>query len=96
MSDDLRLPLDILLTCDAEYLEEALLCRYAIEHEGEIFFCRDEKNLLDMKYEMELADDFRHYIIDEIENDRIQAVIDLLSHSEENSYISHLIDRLVR
>jgi hypothetical protein len=93
-NDDIRLPLDLLLVNDVDTLEEALQCKYAVEHEAEIFFCRDDTALEALKED--LGDDIRYYTVDLIENDRIQAVIDLLNLSEENNYLGHLLDRIVR
>lgn len=96
MNDDetFRLPLDLLLIHDVDELEEALHCKYAVEHEYEIIFCRDDDRLQDLK--TEINEDINYYIIDDIENDRIQAVIDLLNTAEENNYLGHLLDRIVR
>lgn len=93
-NDDIRLPLDLLLINDVETLEEALICKYAVEHEAEIFFCKSSEILQEMKDE--LGDSIKSYSIDSIENDRIQAVIDLLNLAETDNYLSHLLDRMVR
>lgn len=94
MSELIRLPLDLLFTSDSDDLENALTCEWAVEHEAEIFFCKDSKELKVLKED--LGTDIRYYKIDEIETDRIQAVIDVLSLCEEDKNLSHLIDRLVR
>lgn len=94
MSEIIRLPLDLLFTSDSEDLETALTCEWAVEHEAEIYFCKDTKELKVLKED--LGQDIKFYRIDEIETDRIQAVIDVLNLCEEDKNLSHLIDRLVR
>jgi hypothetical protein len=94
MENEIRLPLDLLLCHDVESLEEALVSKYAIEFECEIFFCKNKSDLKSMLEEY--GENARWYQIDEIENDRIRAVIDLLNLSEENSLLSHILDRIVR
>lgn len=94
ISDDIRLPLDLLLIHDVESLEDALECQYAVEHEAEIFFCQNDESLEALKED--LGEDVKYYTIDDIENDRIRAVIDLLNKSEEYAFLGHIIDRIVR
>lgn len=94
MESYLRLPLDLLLIHDVEALEESINCKYAIENDGEIIFCHDTDELED--YQMEFGDNMKFYQMDEIERDRIKAVIDLLNKAEEDNYLGHLLDRLVR
>ena len=91
---ELRLPLDLLLIHDVEDLEDSLRSKYAIEHKSELIFCKTEDELND--YKLEFGEDVKYYEMDEIETDRIQAVIDLLNLGEEQSYFGHLIDRLVK
>lgn len=92
-SNELRLPLDLILIHDVDSLEEALHCKYAVEHENEIQFCRDDAALQDIVEDLEGV---KYYTIDDIETDRIQAVIDLLNRAEEDSTLSHILDRIVR
>ncbi len=90
---DIRLPLDLLLILDTEDLEHALNCKYAVEYEQEIQFCQDDDELHDMLEDM---DNPNYYRIDDIESDRIQAIIDLLNKSEEDAVLGRIIDRIVR
>lgn len=94
MTDDIRLPLDMLLLNDVDTLEDSLNSKYALEFECEIYFCRTKKEINEML--SEFGDDVKWYEIDSIENDRIRATIDLLNMAEENKYISHIVDRLVK
>ena len=93
MSDYIRLPLDLLLIHDVEMLEYSLLCKYAMEFESEIYFCRTKAELKDFLQE---HDDVRWYEIDDIEHDRIYAVMELLNMAESNKTLGALIDRLVK
>lgn len=93
LSPDIRLPLDLLIILDVDVLEEALSCQYAVEHESEISFC---KNKDDLKEFLEDYEDAIYYEIDDIELDRIRAIIELLNAAEENSLLSHILDRIVR
>lgn len=88
-----RLPLDLLLIHDVEDLEESLTCKWAVEHEHEIFFCPTDDDLQDLVLDFEK---YSYYKIDEIETDRIQAIIDLLNRAEEDKILSHILDRIVR
>ena len=90
---DIRLPLDLLLILDTEDLEHALNCEYAIEYEQEIQFCKDDDELQEIIEDM---DNPKYYKIDDIENDRIQAIIDLLNKSEEDVMLGRILDRIVR
>jgi hypothetical protein len=92
-SSDFRLPLDLLLILDAETLEEALNCKYAVEHENEIQFCRDDD---DLHATVEELDGAKFYTIDEIETDRIEAIIELLNMAEHDNLLGHVLDRIVR
>lgn len=92
---DIRLPLDILLVHDVDYLEDGLNCTFALIHENDIHFCKNKKVLENMIEEMEI-DTPKWYEIDEVEKDRICAVIDLLNMADENTVLSHILDRLVR
>lgn len=92
-SSDFRLPLDLLLIHDVESLEEALNCKYAVEHENEIQFCRDEDVL---HTTIEDLEGVKYYTIDEIESDRIEAIIQLLNMAENDTMLGHVIDRIVR
>ncbi len=92
-SSDLRLPLDLLIILDVETLEDALVCEYAVEYENEIKFCKNED---DLSMVIEDMDGAKYYKIDDIELDRIQAIIDLLNRSEEDPILSHILDRIVR
>lgn len=94
MDDDIRLPLDMLLLNDVDSLEDALSSKYALEFECEIYFCRTKKQIKELL--LEFGEDVKWYEIDDIENDRIRAAIDLLNMAEENQYISHIVDRLVK
>jgi len=94
MESDIRLPLDLLLCNDVDSLEEALISKYAVEFECEIFFCKNKSDLKAMLEEY--GDNANWYPIDEIENDRIKAIIDLLNLSEENGVLGHILDRIVR
>lgn len=88
-----RLPLDLIIIHDVEDLEEALSAKWAVEHEHEIYFCQTDDDLED------LVQDFEKYIyykIDEIEIDRIQAVIELLNKAEDDNLLGHILDRIVR
>lgn len=89
----IRLPLDLLLIHDVETLEEALHCRYAVEHEHEINFCKNDTELQEFIEDLE---NYVYYEIDEIELDRIHAIIDLLNMAEDNNILGHVIDRIVR
>lgn len=91
--NSIRLPLDLLLVLDVEELENAMNCQYAIEHENEIEFCKtkDELDIIIEDYE-----DYDWYEIDEIEYDRINAVIDLLNKAEDDAILGHILDRVVR
>jgi len=93
-SDDIRLPLDLLLINDVDSLENALDAKYAVEHEAEIFFCQNDESLQALKDD--LGEDIKFYEIDVVENDRIKAVIELLNKSEEDLFLGHIIDRIVR
>ena len=88
-----RLPLDLLLIHDVEDLEESLNCKWAVEHEHEIFFCQTDDDLEDLVLDFET---YVYYKIDDIETDRIQAIIDLLNRAEEDNILSHILDRIVR
>lgn len=88
-----RLPLDLLLIHDVEDLEESLTCKWAVEHEHEIFFCQTDDDLEDLVLDFE---NYSYYKIDEIEIDRIQAIIDLLNRAEVDNILSHILDRIVR
>lgn len=92
-SIDVRLPLDLLLILDADVLEEALTCKYAVEHEFEIQFCKNDE---DLEATIEDLEGAKYYVIDDIEHDRIQAIIDLLNLAEENAILGHVLDRIVR
>jgi hypothetical protein len=89
----LRLPLDLLLIHDSEDLEDALTSKWAIEHEHEIFFCKTDDDLKDLIQDFE---NYKYYEIDDIESDRIKAVIDLLNKAETDNMLSHILDRIVR
>lgn len=89
----IRLPLDLLLIHDSEDLEEALNAKWAVEHEHEIFFCQTDDDLEDLVTDFE---SYVYYNIDEIESDRIKAIIDLLNRAEEDNILSHILDRIVR
>ena len=91
----IRLPLDLLMSLDVDTLENALSCQYALEHESEIFFCESGIELKRMKEDLG-EENVVFYTIDDIEYDRIQAVIDLLNYCEENNVVGHLVDRMVR
>jgi hypothetical protein len=93
MSDDIRLPLDMLLIHDVEMLEYSLVCKFAMEFESEIYFCKTKSELKDFIREHE---DVRWYEIDDIEHDRIRAVMDLLNMAETNQTLGTIIDRLVK
>lgn len=93
--DIVRLPLDLLMSSDVDTLETALSCQYALEHESEIFFCEGALELKRMKEDLG-EENVIFYTIDDIEYDRIQAVIDLLNLCEDNAVVGHLIDRMVR
>jgi hypothetical protein len=92
-SAGLRLPLDLILVHDVEDLEEALSAKWAVEHEQEIFFCQTDDDLEDLVQDF---DNYTYYQLDDIENDRIKAVIDLLNRAEEDNILSHILDRIVR
>lgn len=92
-SSDVRLPLDLLIIHDVDVLEEALTCKYAVEHEHEIQFCKDDE---DLEATIEDLEGVKYYTIDDIEHDRIQAIIDLLNMAEENAILGHVLDRIVR
>jgi hypothetical protein len=92
-SSELRLPLDLLLIHDVDSLEEALSCRYAVEHENEIQFCKNDEDLQEALADLE---GYKYYTIDDIETDRIQAIIDLLNHAENDNLLGHILDRIVR
>lgn len=89
----LRLPLDLILVHDVDDLEEALTAKWAVEHEHEIYFCQTDDDLEDLVQDFE---QYKYYRIDDIENDRIQAVIDLLNKAEVDNMLSHILDRIVR
>lgn len=89
----IRLPLDLIIVHDSEDLEEALSCKWAVEHEQEIFFCKTDDDLADLVLDF---DRYVYYQIDEIELDRIQAIIDLLNQAENDNVLSHILDRIVR
>jgi hypothetical protein len=89
----LRLPLDLLLVHDVDDLEEALTAKWAVEHEQEIFFCQTDDDLDDLVQDFDV---YTYYQLDEIENDRIKAIIDLLNRAEEDNILSHILDRIVR
>lgn len=91
--DGIRLPLDLLLVLDVDELEQALISKYAVEYDQEIQFCKDDDDLAELIEDM---DNPRYYEMDDIELDRIQAVIDLLNKAEVDSILSHIIDRIVR
>ncbi len=91
--DGIRLPLDLLLVLDVDELEQALISKYAIEYDQEIQFCKDDDDLAELIEDM---DNPKYYEMDDIELDRIQAVIDLLNKAEVDSILSHIIDRIVR
>lgn len=93
---DLRLPLDLLLINDVETLESALESNYALEFECEISFFHTKKDLEEELRSIGDQDHIKWYKIDEIENDRIKAVIDLLNMAEENNILGHILDRIVR
>jgi len=91
----LRLPLDLLLVHDVETLEtEALHSKFAVQFECELYFCRSKEDL-DALLE-EYGDDAIWYQVDSIEYDRIGAIIDLLNMAEEQQYLGHVLDRIVR
>jgi hypothetical protein len=90
---EIRLPLDLLLILDTDDLENALNCKYAVEYEQEIQFCKNDDELQEIIEDM---DSPKYYIIDDIEFDRIQAIIDLLNKSEEDILLSRILDRIVR
>lgn len=89
----LRLPLDLLLIHDVEDLEESLRSKWAVESDGEIIFFMNKKDLEEYILELE---EYKYYGIDEIEHDRIRAVIDLLNKAEDDNILDHIINRLVR
>jgi hypothetical protein len=89
----LRLPLDLLLCCDVDTLEEALQAQYAFEFECEIYFCKTQA---DLEASLQEYDDPHWYQLDDIENDRIMAVIDLLNKAEEDIMLGHILDRIVK
>jgi hypothetical protein len=91
--EGIRLPLDLLLVLDVDELEEALTSQYAVEYDQEIQFCKNHDDLIELIEDM---DNPKYYEIDEIELDRIQAVIDLLNKSEDDQFLSHIINRIVR
>jgi hypothetical protein len=95
MSEDsyVRLPLDLLLIQDVDILEEALHCKYAVEHEGDIKFCKNDDDLDEFLLELE---DYKYYEIDDIEHERINAIIDLLNKAENDTILGHILDRIVR
>ena len=64
-----------------------------MEHEQEIFFCQTDDDLTDLVQDFE---QYKYYRIDDIENDRIRAVIDLLNKAEIDNTLSHILDRIVR
>jgi hypothetical protein len=78
---------------DTDTLEEALVSEWAVEYECEIRFCKNNDDLAVVLEELEGA---KYYKIDEIEFDRIQAIIDLLNRAEEDPILGHLLDRIVR
>lgn len=90
---DIRLPLDLLLILDVEILEEGLSSKYAVEYENEITFCKDQDDLDETICDM---DNPNYYPIDEIELDRIQAIIELLNRAENDNILGHILDRVVR
>jgi hypothetical protein len=92
--EEIRLPLDLLIVSDAEDLENGISSKYAVINEAELIFCKDEEELEDLK--KDLGESVRIMEMDEIETDRIRAVIDLLTKAEEDNYLSHLLDRMVR
>lgn len=92
-SSELRLPLDLLLIHDVDSLEEAILCKYAVEHENEIIFCKTDEDLQETISDLE---GHKYYTIDDIETDRIQAIIDLLNRAEIDDVLGHILDRIVR
>jgi hydrogenase maturation factor len=89
----LRLPLDLLLIHDVEDLEEALRAKWAVESDGEILFISNKKDLEEYLSDLE---EYKYYSIDEIEHDRIRAVIDLLNKAEDDALLDHIINKLVR
>ena len=92
-SNGVRLPLDLLLIHDVEDLEEALRSKWAVESDGEIIFLMNKKDLEEFVLDL---DEYKYYGIDEIEHDRIRAVIDLLNKAEDDNILDHIINRLVR
>jgi PHD/YefM family antitoxin component YafN of YafNO toxin-antitoxin module len=92
-NNGIRLPLDLLLVHDVEDLEEALRSKWAVESDGEIIFLLNKKDL--EEYVLDL-DEYKYYSIDEIEHDRIRAVMDLLNKAEDDNILDHIINRLVR
>lgn len=91
--EGIRLPLDLILIHDVESLEDALLSKYAVEHEQEIFFIKNDEDLQEF---IEDLDSPIYYELDDIEFDRIKAVIDLLNRCENDHILSHIVDRIVR
>lgn len=90
----IRLPLDLILIYDVEDLEDALNAKWAVEHEQEIFFCQTDEDLQDLI--LDFDNNYTYYRIDEIELDRIKAIIDLLNKAEEDVLLGHILDRIVR
>lgn len=93
--DGLHLPLDLLLLHDVDALEDALSCKYAVEHEQEIQFCEDDDDLQSILEDLD-PESVKYYEIDEIESDRINAIIDLLNKAEEDNILGHILDRIIR
>lgn len=94
MDDAIRLPLDLLLTHDVDDLENALTATFAVEFEHEIYFCHSQDDLNGLLEDF--GDDARWYAIDDIELDRVEAIIELLNKAEDDRFLGRLLDRIVR
>lgn len=92
-ASELRLPLDLLLVHDVETLETAITAAFAIEADGEIYFCRDQSELDGY---LDTYPTSKWYEVDSIESDRVRAVIDLLNKADEDPLLDHILDRIVR
>ena len=89
----LRLPLDLLLIHDVDDLEDSLTSKWVVESDGEISFHRSDS---DLEGFVEDLDEFKYYQLDDIEHDRIRAAIELLNKAEDDNFLDHILNRLVR
>jgi len=89
----LRLPLDLLLIHDVEDLEDSLSAKWVVESDGAITF---HKTDYDLELFVEDLDEFKYYQLDDIEHDRIHAAIELLNKAEDDNFLDHILNRLVR